>query len=119
MPLKENEVQNLSTKQIIFMCLEKKDEEGNYMYWSIRELSSVANKVPSTIHHHINPLQAYDVLEVMYSADNPQTPVYKIKDPEKYFEIKDKIMKGKIKTSKRIKLRRDEDEDEMVQEKEE
>jgi len=107
MPLNNGEVQKEQTKMIVFNCLEEKDENGQYQYWSVKELSQRAQKVASTIHHHLNPLHVAGVLEEKYDKNNPQVPVYRInpKKEKKYFETKEAILSGKIKTSKRTKLR--------------
>jgi hypothetical protein len=108
MPLTNGDVVQSTTRDMIFKCLEKRDDKDNFYWWSAKELAKVAGVAAGTVHHHINSFRHYNVLRVEYDKKNKQTPVYKI-DPlkyNKYIEVKDKINSGEIKTSERRKLRK-------------
>jgi len=108
MPLNNGEVVPLTTRDIIFNCLEEKNALGKFQWWSAKELAEKAGVAAGTVHHHINSFRYYDVLEIAFDKKNSQTPVYKI-DPLKlsrYYEIKEKINNGDIKTSERKILRK-------------
>lgn len=105
MPLTNGDIQEDQTRTIVFNCLEKKDEKGKYMYWSVKEIADEAGKVPSTIHYYLNPFKARGVLDEKYAKSNPQVPVFRIKNIQLYLTVKEKILSGDIKMSERTKLR--------------
>ena len=108
MPLSNGDVVPSTTRDVIFECLEEKDEAGKFYWWSAKELAEKASVAAGTVHHHINSFRHYDVLEVRFDKRNKQTPVYKI-NPLKftqYVEIKNKINNGEIKTSERRQLKK-------------
>ena len=107
MPRSDEDVVPHTTRDIIFDCLEEKDELGKFYWWSAKELAERASVAAGTVHHHINSFRYYDVLEVRFDKRNKQTPVYKINPLKlsKYYETKEKINNGEIRTSERKILR--------------
>jgi len=107
MPFKD--VEYKTTKEKVFELLEQKDENGELMWWSIKEICEILGKKSGTIHYHLNPFISKGILEVGRPRGNYLTPVYRIKKArwEEYLELKRRILNREEPVYKRKKLRED------------
>jgi len=106
MPLSNKAIQLKTTKIMILELLEKKDEEGEFLWWSIAEICKKINKKSGTVHYHLNPFRKNNLLEIGHPVGEHLVPVYRI-NPEKYNEylkLKTQILNKEKRVYKREKL---------------
>jgi len=107
MPFKNSEVKELSTKEAVLSLFEQRDENGELMWWSIKEICERLDKKSGTIHYHLNPFREAGLLEIGHPKNSHLTPVYRIKEDKlgEWEKLKKNILEKERTVYERAKLR--------------